>query len=223
MSTWVEDGDPADYTTAFLTYIDDYDDTNLDLYWINYDGTDLVTKVLYYVIPANHVFITTKMTDSTTVMALVNDTELKKMTLCSFDFLGDAYSCFESPDTFNIENFYLEVKWIGSDVVIGGNLDYLFSSGEERSIYGVYFGLEEATAESVSFEFDDDYVEMADGEGYDALLTQNARIGEFPTQRLDEKSTNHFRLFAYDTSVDKNLSLMIDMPPSASGVTTLPL
>lgn len=66
------------------------------------------------------------MTDSTTVLSLAFDTGLNKMSLCSYDFLGDTFSCFVSPDTFFIQTYDLTASWIGTEVAIGGIIPYKF-------------------------------------------------------------------------------------------------
>lgn len=43
------------------------------------------------------------------------------------------------------------------------------------------------------------------------------------TYKREDKRNSFFREFAFDSMVNEHLSLMVDMPPMASGITTLPL
>lgn len=104
ISAWLEDD--TDFVTACFTYTDYDDEEVMDVHWVSIDGNlNPTSSLATYMLGYSQNLLSARMSDSTTALVLLNDDsdfEVFVYSLCTFEFLGNTYSCFQSPDTFEI-------------------------------------------------------------------------------------------------------------------------
>lgn len=164
--------DDTDYLVAFLPYIGaNYWTKMMDIHWVNLDEANFATKMTYFYLGNDDAVMGAHMTSSTSATVLIQDMGTFSLKICVFDFSYDTESCYVSPDSFQILNTDLMVRWPTSGGVFAGGLrPYTFEDATSKYIFSLYSGIEEASPDFYSLYIFEDYLVVADKDVLDATL-----------------------------------------------------